>query len=55
MLHIRMATTKNDDKHNNRFFKDVGVPVSNPGDPDEYIDLVLGLFGEDEVLPGDLN
>jgi len=52
---VRRFFSKNDDTHNNGFFKDVGVPVSNPGDPDEYIDLVLGLFGEDEVLPGDLN
>ena len=52
---VRRFFSKNDDKHNNGFFKDVCVPVSNPGDPDEYIDLVLGLFGEDEVLPGDLN
>ena len=51
---MRRFFSKNDDKHNNGFFKDVRVPVSNPGDPDEYIDLVLGLFGEDEVLPGDL-
>ncbi len=47
------------DGNNNKFFEVVFVnhdfPISDSGNPDEYIDLVFKLFGEDEVLPGDLN
>ena len=51
---VRQFFLKNDG-HNNNVFAEAGFRVYNPGDPDEYIELVLKHFKADEVLPGDLN
>lgn len=51
---VKRFFLKNDDATNNKFFEDAGFRVY-PNDPDEYIKLIFKLFGEDEVLPGDLN